>query len=265
MLAATRSEWTRMSHRSVLVGWLGLTALFAGMINAIMFTVAADGTTIPGGGPGVSLPDAATLAGPTGLVEGLGAASSLFGVITLSFWAVVTATDYSTGLIRLLVAAQPRRWRLLAGKVAALTAFTAVAVTVALVVNVLAAPPSAAAAGISTENWGTDLLPTLASAWFNAFCAMLVWGVIGLVLAIVTRSSAIAISVGIGYVLVVESLIKMGSSSAGDWLPGTTLTALAQGGSAVLSYGAAIALGVGYVAVGLGIAGSVFTRRAITD
>ena len=48
-----------------------------------------------------------------------------------AIWAVVTASDYGSGLIRLLVAAEPRRWRLLAGKVVALVILTAAATTVA--------------------------------------------------------------------------------------------------------------------------------------
>jgi hypothetical protein len=31
---------------------------------------------------------------PSGLMAGLAAASNIFGVVTLSFWAVATASDY---------------------------------------------------------------------------------------------------------------------------------------------------------------------------
>jgi hypothetical protein len=48
----------------------------------------------------------------------------------------------------------------------------------------------------------------------NAFAALCVWGVLGLVLAVLARSSAIAISVGVGYVLVVESIVKMAATGS---------------------------------------------------
>src|SRR4051812_26191953 len=117
MVAATRSEFIRLWRPKLLTAWFGVMALFALMVNTVMFGTVGSGATLPPGAPGVRFPDAATLAGPDGLVAGLAAASSLFGVVTLSFWALAVATDYSTGLIRLLVAAEPRRWRLLAGKV----------------------------------------------------------------------------------------------------------------------------------------------------
>jgi len=265
MLAATRSELVRLRRPSLLAGWFGLTALFAVMINMVMFTTVSNGTTLPPGAPGVSFPDAATLAAPDGLVAGLSAASTLFGVITLSFWALVTGTDYGSGLIRLLVSAQPRRGRLLAGKVLALTAVTALTTLVAAAVNVLAALPAAEAAGVSTAAWTAHPLSTLATACFDLFAALLVWGVIGLVLAVLTRSSAVAIGVGVGYVLVVESLAKMAAGGGSDLLLGTTLTALARGGSASLPYGSALGLALLYVGLGLGLAGAVFARRDVTD
>ena len=265
MLDVVRSELTRLTRKGVVWGWLGLMALFAVLINTIMFKVAANGTAPAAGGPGVALPTAAALAQPAGLVAGLGAASNLFGVVCLSFWAVVTAADYQSGLIRLLATAQPTRWKLVAGKAIALAIGTAVATTAAVIIGLPSAAPSARAAGISTAAWSEHAAAHVASAWLNTFLALLVWGAIGLVLATVSRSSAIAISVGVGYVLVVETLIKSGASAAGKWLPGTTLTALAQGGSPALSYLAALLLGAGYLAVALGVAALVMTRRPITS
>jgi ABC-2 type transport system permease protein len=265
MLAATRSELVRMRRPRLLAAWFGLTALFAVMVNMVMFSVTSSGATLPPGAPGVSFPDATALAGPDGLVAGLSAASTLFGVITLSLWATLTATDYSSGLVRLLVSAQPHRWRLLAGKLVALAIVTAAATVVATIVNVVAAFPAAGAAGVSTSAWGTNPLSTISGAWINAYAALLVWGVIGLVLAVLSRSAAVAISVGAGYVLLVESIVKMAAGGEADWLLGSTLTALARGGTTSLAYASAVGLALLYVVIGLGLAGAVFTRRDVTD
>ena len=265
MLAEIRSELVRLRRPRLLAAWFGMMALFAAMVNMVMFSVVSNGATLPPGAPGVSFPDAAALAGPDGLAAGLSAASTLFGVITLSFWATLTATDYSSGLIRLLVSAQPHRWRLLAGKVVALAMVTAAATVVAAIVNVLAAFPAAGAAGVPTSAWGTDPLSTITGAWVNTYVALLVWGVIGLVLAVVSRSAAVAIAIGVGYVLVVESIVKMAIGGDTDWLLGSTLTALARGGTASLPYASALGLALVYVAIGLGLAGAVVTRRDVTD
>jgi ABC-2 type transport system permease protein len=259
------SELVRLVRPRMLIAWFALMALFAFMVNTVMFSAAGDAGTLPAGAPGVVFSDAAALATPEGLVAGLAAASSMFGVVTLSFWAVAMATDYSSGLIRLLVAAQPHRWRLLAGKVIALLLVTAVAAAVATIANVLAALPAAQAAGIPVDTWPAGAAANVAQAYGNAFLALSVWGILGLVLAVLARSSAVAISVGVGYVLVVEPVITMAANDASDWLLGGTLTALANGGNATVSHGTAAALGMLYVVVGLTLATVVFTRRDVTD
>ena len=265
MIAATRSELTRLRQPRLLLTWFGLMALFAILVNTIMVTFVSGGGSLPPGAPGVAFPTLAEMERASGLMAGLAAASNMFGIVTLSLWAVVTAGDYSSGLIRLLVAAEPRRWHLLAGKAIALVIVTAAATTVAAIVNVFAVMPAAGAAGISTAAWGTDLVPVVASAWANLFLALCVWGVLGLVIAIVARSAAVAVSIGVGYVLVFESLVKMVKDAPSDWLLGTTLGAVASGGTATVGYGTALALALGYVTLGMVVAGVVFVRRDVTD
>jgi ABC-2 type transport system permease protein len=121
------------------------------------------------------------------------------------------------------------------------------------------------ASGIDTSAWGTDVLAVIGEAWINLYLSLVVWGVLGLVIAVLTRSAVGAVAIGIGYVLVLESLIKMTGDAPSDLLLGTTLNAIASGGTAAVSFGSAIALGGVYVIVGLVLAGVVFTRRDVTD
>lgn len=260
-----RSELLRLRRRGVVLGWFGLTALFAVLINTVMFSTASEGSGPPDSGPGVSFPSLGTLQGSEGLVAGLGAASSILGVVTLSFWALATAGDFSSGLLRILASAQPRRWRLLAGKAVALALWTAVASTTALVANVIAAPVSARAAGVATDAWTSGVAGTLVSGWLQLYLAMLVWGAVGLALAVAARSAAVAISVGVGYVLVVESVVSSAFENVGDWLPGSALTALAQGGTDALSFPVALIVGLAYTGLALGVATVLLTVRDITD
>jgi ABC-type transport system involved in multi-copper enzyme maturation permease subunit len=264
MLRVVASELTRLAQPRFLLVWFGLMAAFALMVNAVMATVVttASPTDLPS--PGVTFPTLAELESASGIVAGLSAASSMFGIVTLSAWAFFTAQDHSSGLIRLLVAAEPRRWRLLGGKLVALTLVTAAAVTVATFANLLAAP-MIGASGIATEAWGTDIVTVLGGGWLNLFLAQLVWGVLGLVIATVSRSAMVAVSIGVGYVLVIESLLQMIDGAPTDRLLGATLTALAKGGTDAISYPAALALGAGYVVIGYLLAGLVFSRRDVTD
>jgi ABC-type transport system involved in multi-copper enzyme maturation permease subunit len=264
MLHVVRSELTRLGQRRILLTWFGLMALFAVMVNTVMATVVADTSVTSLPSPGVTFPTRAELEAPSGVMAGLSAASNLFGIVTLSLWAMFTAQDYSSGLIRLLVAGEPRRWRLLAGKVMALVGVTAVATTVAAVANAMAAP-MVGTSGISTSAWGTDVVAVVGEAWVNLYLSLVVWGVLGLVIAVLTRSAMVAVAIGVGYVLVVESLIKMMGSAPSDWLLGTTLNAIASGGTPAVSFGSAVTLGAAYVIVGLALAGAVLTRRDVTD
>ena len=99
----------------------------------------------------------------------------------------------------------------------------------------------------------------------NLYLSLCVWGVLGLVIAVLARSAAAAISIGVGYILVVESLVKMVGDTPSDWLLGSTLNAVAEGGTEAIAYGTAVALALAYVTLGLGIASVVFTRRDVTD
>lgn len=266
LMRELRSELVRLRRGSVILGWFGLVALASLMVNVVMFQVVGDPRSgTPANGPGVSFPTVAELESPEGVVAGLTSATSLFGVITLAYWAITAAVDFSTGLIRLHVAAQPRRWRLLAGKTAALMLYTAAAALLALVLTILIAPVGAGRAGIDTATWSSDSIGVAARAYLDVVLALLVWGTVGLALGVLTRSAALATSVGIGYVLVIESVLRAASERIGDWLPGSTITAIAQGGTEALAYSGALALGALYVILGLGVAGIAMHRRDVTD
>lgn len=264
-MRAVRSELVRLRRPGYLLGWFGLTAAFAALINIVMFQVSSEGSG-PTTGPGVSFPTVDALLDADGIVAGLGAASSMFGVVTLSFWAIAAAADHSTGLIRVLVAAEPRRWRLVLGKWMALATVTVVATLLALVVNLAVAPVAASSAGLEPTDWGTDIAAVALGAAFDLYLALLVWGTIGLALAVLTRSAGIAIGVGVGWVLLLEGVIAAAAADdVSDWLPGATMGALATGGSPSIAYGTALALGAAYVGVAMVATLVTSTRRDITD
>mgnify|MGYP001822514051 CR=1 FL=1 len=233
-LRATRSEAKRLKRRSFAGVGLVLLAFFALMTATVAFV--AGEQMGPGGGLGTGV----DLASAEGLVAGLITGSSMFGIIALSLWAAATASDYTTGWIRVLVQAEPRRWRLFGGKLAALTAYTVVGITAAAVVSVAAAPALAGAAGISTAAWSTGAVGTVLSTWLNVMLSVLAWGVIGLAVATITRSVTAAIAGGIGYLMVVEGLLGMVfDTGVTTYLPGSVLNAVAAGGTVSLAYGGA--------------------------
>jgi ABC-2 type transport system permease protein len=156
-----------------------------------------------------------------------------------------------------------RSGRLLGGKIAALSVFTLVATTVTTLVVVVFARPLAKLEGIPIEAWKTDFASHLGQSFFDFTIAGLVWGLIGLMLAVLTRSSAIAIGVGLGFLLVVEGLISIVAPSSSSYLPGGTLDTLAAGGNDQLAWGAALGLVVLYGVIATIVSLAVFRTRDI--
>lgn len=167
-------------------------------------------------------------------------------------------------LLRLLVQAEPRRTRLLVGKVGALTAWTLLAAALATAVSVSASPLLARASDVATDAWSDPVAGTL-QAFVDLLASLLVWGVMGLVLAVLTRSAAVAVSAGVAYVLVVETLVGLVAEDTAQWLPGATLRSLAAGGDTLLDYPSALALGATYAAVRLAVAAVVLVKRDVSD
>jgi ABC-type transport system involved in multi-copper enzyme maturation permease subunit len=219
-MRAFRSELIRIRRPAFLFGGIGLMAVFAGVVSIFIFTSAERAPAAPKAGQGAGAYTVAGIASPGGFLTALPTVSRLAGVILLALWAIAVATDYSTGLIRILAQAHPNRTRLLGGKIAALSVFTIVATTVTTLVVVVFARPLAKLEGIPIEAWKTDFASHLGKDFFDFTIAGLVWGLIGLMLAVLTRSSAIAIGIGLGFLLVAEGLISIVAPSSSAYLPG---------------------------------------------
>ena len=88
---------------------------------------------------------------------------------------------------------------------------------------------------------------------------------IGLMVAVLAGSSALAIGIGIGALLVVEGLITIVAPGASSYLPGGTLNTLAAGGNNQLSRGAALGLSVVYGVIAATVSLLAFRARDITS
>jgi ABC-type transport system involved in multi-copper enzyme maturation permease subunit len=254
---AANSELRRLRRWSFSGVGAVLLAMFALMATSIAFLGGDTGPNPMGGGADV---DSAR-----GLVAGLDMASSLLGIVVLAFWAVAGASDFGSGLIRIIVQAEPRRGALLAGKVLTLVGLTLVGTLIATGVAVGTAIVVAGPAGASTDAWWPDAFATILSGWANLSLAVLVWGIIGLAIAVVTRSATAAIAGGIGYLMVFEGLLGILAEDVTTFLPGSILMAVTSGGTPDMAWGTAVALAIGYAAVAMVIAGLSFMRRDITS
>jgi ABC-type transport system involved in multi-copper enzyme maturation permease subunit len=265
-MRAFRSELIRIRRPAFLLGGIGLMALFAGIVSIFIYTSAETAPAAPaeaGQGPGAYT--VAEIASEGGFLTALPTVSRLAGVILLSLWAIAVATDYSTGLIRILAQAHPNRTSLLGGKIAALSVFTLLATAVTTLTVVIFARPLAKLEGIPIDAWKTDFASHLGKGYFDFTVAGLVWGLIGLMLAVLTRSSAVAIGIGLGFLLVAEGLISIVAPDASTYLPGGTLDALASGGNDQLAWGTALGLVLLYGVIAATVSLAVFRTRDIVS
>jgi ABC-type transport system involved in multi-copper enzyme maturation permease subunit len=262
IIGAMRSEAKRLKRWTFTGIGAGLIAFFTVMGTSIIFLADSqlgDGPQAPGLGAVVDLES------PQGIVAGLTMAANLIGIVALSLWAAAAASDYTSGWIRVMVQAEPRRWRLLAGKFLALSGFTVVGTLIATIVGVALAPMLAAATDVSTELWSSGIVGTVASGWLNLTIAVLVWGVIGFAVATATRSAVVAISAGVGYLMVFEGLLGLAAEDATIYLPGSVLGEVVAGGGDAMAYGTSLALAAVYATIAAAIAIYVFHRRDVTS
>ena len=260
MIRASRSEWLKILRPSIILGSAGTMCGFA-ILAVVLRLSRLGGTHI---GPGTDL-TAAMVAASNGFAPLIVFTAPFLGLVSLAVCAVAVGTEYSNGTLRNLLVRQPARLRLLTGKLLALGSFVTLAVVVSYGVGLVAALLLVPGHGVSTSAWFTaEGVRSLLATAGNLVLATLAWAVIGAVLAIVLRSAAAAISVGLGYLLVGETLLTNVWSGGNQWLPRALLVALGLGGTPDVAYGRALVLTGVYVVMAICVAAILFQRRDVT-
>jgi ABC-2 type transport system permease protein len=275
-MRAFRSEWIKLSRRNTLLGFggalIGLTLLFTFMG---FMSVGGSNVDLDGGGSEAFV-TADILSLPDGSMFAITQVASLLGVIALALFASSLAGEFSKGSIRVLFVTEPNRRKVLAGKLAALASFIIVGIGVTLAASVALGALIAPGVGVDTSSWWTaEGLTAIGTGYLNITGSVLVPGLIGAAIAVLTRSAAIAISVGAAYFILGEALVAAFWSSLGNWGPSAVANTLAVGGAGgagmmggpapVITYGAAALLAVGYVIASGLISGAVLARRDVTS
>ncbi len=265
MINSLRSELVKLRRPTAIVGYAG-AAIGVTTLMTVVSLANADNPDARGPGTADSL-TLDQLAEPGGYLAGFEAASSFLGIIALALFASAIAAEFSTGTVRALLVTDPRRRSLLAGKIAGLTVFLAVALTLAAVAGGLVATLISGSQGINSDAWATtDGLGEGVAIWANLVAATTVWGLFGALLAMVSRSAAISIAAGVAYFLIGEHLILQSLwPSTADWLPAGSFAALAEGGTATVSFATALGLTAAYAAAAYVLTSLIFERRDITD
>jgi len=239
MRRVVASEWVKLRRKGMLAAVGGVIAVTVlGTVIAVFTVSSTTNTRSAGGGPhgGKSGISFAQIISSHGLADALGTAGTLLGVIVMGVVAAAVAGEFSTGTLRNLLVREPRRTRLLSGKLLGLASAIALAVAVASAVAILAGVLAASSRGLPIHAWGSwSGFGATAGAIVELIGATLGWGVLGAVLAVVFRSPVVAVVVGVVYALPLESILGAISGNVSRWLPGKLLGAIAAGGNSTVS------------------------------
>ena len=270
------SEWVKLSRRNTLLGFGGAMVGFAVLFTILAFVNAGGGNVDLDGGETADFVTAAMLSLPEGSVFAITSVGGFLGIIALALFASNLSGEFNKGTIRMLFVTEPNRLKLLAGKVAALISFVAVGVAATLAATIGVGALLAPGAGVETAAWWTsDGLAAIGSAYLNLTGAALVPALIAATIAVLTRSSAIAISVGAAWFILGEVLLGTFWDSLAEWGPAAVTNALAVGGAGgagamggaapVIAYSTAALLAIGYGILSLAISATVLARRDVTS
>ncbi|GHB83107.1 ABC transporter permease [Streptomyces umbrinus] len=253
-----RSEWAKFW--SVRSSWITLgVAVFLlilfGTIAAYTYSPDAVATDGPPGPGGNADSDPASLA-----LTGVTFASLAIGVLGV----LLSAGEYSTGMIRSTLAAVPRRLPVLWSKSAVIGVIALVLTTIAALAAFLLGVPGLDGEKISLSLGDDGVLRSLAGA--GVYLGLV--AVFGVALGVLLRSSAGAIAALVGILLILPGLASLLPDSWYDTLSpyfpsnaGSAVYAL-QESSDALSPGAGLAVFAGWVA--LTLAGAAY-RLVRTD
>ena len=155
-----------------------------------------------------------------GLITVLGQARSFIIVVALIIVTANLAAEWSQGTWRNLLVREPRRLRLLAGKMLALMLFVLCSMTLTLVGSSVLILAVAHAQGVQTAAWTSSAGLSAWLAFFgNEVLCLIGVCLLGMLIAVLTRSTGIAVGVALVYVLIPEGIIATVWNEGSRWFP----------------------------------------------
>jgi ABC-2 type transport system permease protein len=261
MIATIRAELVKVLRDRVLAITAVTTAVFA-VGSAAIVVAAAEPAGQPASARGVTV---ASLSDAGGGTEVFTTAVSFAGTFLFVVFVGVVAVEFARGTFRTMLMYQPRRLRLLAGKVAALLAFAAVVLAAAELLTWAAARLLAPSQDVATGSWvSADALGQAVEDYGSVLFWVSGYALLGTTLAVLVRSVPVALAIGIAWAGPFEHLLQDAWGPASRFFPGLLLEAFVAGGTPDVSAARAFLTIAVYVAVAGAVAGTSFARRDIT-
>jgi ABC-2 type transport system permease protein len=260
MIAALRAELVKLRRRRVLIVTAASTIAFTVGATAIILASAQQS-----GNPRDRGATIGSLSGAGGGTEVFTTAVSFAGTFLFVVFVGAVAVEFSRGTFRTMLLHEPRRLRLLAGKMAGLLLFAALVLAAAEALTWVAARLLAPSQNVATGEWISAAALGEALADYGS---VLLWvtgyALLGMTLAILVRSVPVALAIGIAWAGPFEHLLQDAWGTANRLFPGLLLEAFVAGGTTEVSASRALLTVTAYGLVAATIAATSFARRDIT-
>jgi ABC-2 type transport system permease protein len=220
MIAALKAELVKVLRRRVLV-IAGLTSLVFSGGSAAIVLASADRSAGGPSGRGVSIESLSSAGGGTDVFA---TAASFAGTLLFVVFVGAVAVEFSRGTFRTMLLHQPRRLRLLAGKMAGLLVFAAGLIAVTEILTWVAARLIAPSRGVDTGSWiGLDALGGALADYGSVVFWMTGYALLGMTIAVLVRSVPVALAIGIAWAGPFEHLVQDAWAPAQRFFPGLLL------------------------------------------
>src|SRR2546423_6260525 len=244
MINSFKAEWRKLRQRPAVwvLGGIMLAALilFGYAFNWIQLSFPSKNFHPEGG---LTIAQLKTALYPVNFVknslEGVGIVGS---ILTLILGALVVGSEFGWGTVKTVYTQRPGRLQTLAGQVGIVSVIAAIFTVAFYAVAALASLGIALGDG-ATISWpaAIDILKALGATWliFES------WSLFGMALAYLFRQSAMAIGIGLAYLLATEGILfRLLSGFNAGWLTTVEKFFLGQNANALIqSFGHTVARG----------------------
>ena len=263
MFNVFRAELRKLRRPTLFLGTMGAVVFFSGLFSALLYLLIDSPQGNADRGRVISRE---VLALASGGVQGFANVGGFLGIIALCVFAAQTAQEYTYGTLRNLLVRQPSRMKILFGKLISMIIFALVMISISAVISIGTSAILAPTVDVSTDLWFSSAgIEFIYTTFINVTISVVGYGIIGMVLGLLLRSPISAISFGVLWLLIVETLLIAVKNSLQSWMPGYQLSTIASGGTADVTYTHALATGGAYVAVGAIVASILFVRRDVAN
>jgi len=214
ILAAVRAEWFKLVRRRALWVTVGLMLVLAVGIEYLLVYVVATHPPARAAGAGAALAAARTALYPASVIKkSVANVSSLIGIFALIVGVLAQGSEYSWGTVKTAWVQLPGRISILLGQLTSLAVLSLIMALGLIAVDSLASY-LIGALDAHSSNWPSalDFLKGIGAAWLILYLL----AVLGFGLATLFKQSAMAVGLGLAYVLVIENLVFSLLGNLGD-------------------------------------------------